>query len=93
MKVAIQLARDPEARVTLSNKVLMRAQTIAMALVSILYLGVMAFEVYLITQPWESWHEKFGKGIGTSFLSCIHLAGNRKSLPSRPAADHGVTNG
>ena len=49
MKVGIQLTRDPEAQVTLSSRVLLRVQTIAMAFVTIVYLGFSAFEVYLVT--------------------------------------------
>ena len=59
VKVGIQLARDPESCVTLSNGVLMRLQTIVLALIITVYLGFTAYEVYLSTQPFESWWGQF----------------------------------
>ena len=53
MKVGIQLTRDPEAQVTLSNRVLLRIQTIVMALICTIYVGFSALEVYLVTKPTE----------------------------------------
>ena len=75
MKVGVQLSRDPEAQVTFSNRVLMKMQTIAMALVTTIYLGFTAYEVHLSTQPIETWFGPFSSGIGISFLVAFVLLG------------------
>lgn len=75
MKIGIQLTRDPEDKVTLSNRVLMRVQTIVMAIICTIYVGFSGFEVYLSTHPEEIWIDQFANGLGVSFFVAFVLLG------------------
>ena len=76
MRVGIQLTRDPEAQVTLSNRVLMRVQIIAMVIICTIYVAFSAFGVYLCTvAPNETTIYEYSDGLAIGFLVAFVLLG------------------